>query len=168
MVCMGSLIFTNVFIINPLTPNDPYSWSTKSLTSKVAYYIFIQQIQVQNILNMVYALLFFPPLQKAVCFIILTYLVPALFTIYIQGVLKLKKNNFGAKRLSNTCTAAPAVTKVMFLRQIFVHTIPLKCIYKRLKVAAIIAMRLISARTDTYSVTRRSEPKLNAGLHKSF
>ena len=39
-------------------------------------------------------------LQNAVCFIILTYLVHVLFTFYIQGVLKLKKNNSGAKRLS--------------------------------------------------------------------
>ena len=30
-------------------------------------------------------------LQNAVCFIILTYLVPVLFTFCIQGVLKLKK-----------------------------------------------------------------------------
>ena len=30
-------------------------------------------------------------LQNAVCFIILTYLVPVLFTFFIQGVLKLKK-----------------------------------------------------------------------------
>ena len=48
---------------------------------------------------MVYTLHFFSPLQNAVCFIILTYLVPVLFTFYIQGVLKLK-NNSGAKRLT--------------------------------------------------------------------
>ena len=48
---------------------------------------------------MVYTLRFFP-LQNAVCFIILTYLVPVLFKFYVQGVLKLKKNNSGAKRLN--------------------------------------------------------------------
>jgi len=44
---------------------------------------------------MVYTLRFFS-LQNAVCFIILTYLVPV---FYIQGVLKLKKNYSDAKRL---------------------------------------------------------------------
>jgi len=77
-------------VINLLTPNVNYSGRTAPLTSKVAFYIFIQQIYVLNILNMVYTLRFFS-LQNAVCFTILTYLVPGLFTFYIQGVLKLKK-----------------------------------------------------------------------------
>ena len=48
---------------------------------------------------MLYTLRFFS-LQNAVCFIMLTSLVPVLFTLYIQDVLKLKKNNSGAKGLS--------------------------------------------------------------------
>jgi len=46
---------------------------------------------------MLYILRFF--LQNVVCFIMLTCLVSVLFTFYIQGVLKLKKNNSGAKGL---------------------------------------------------------------------
>jgi len=48
-------------------------------------------------------------LQNSVCFIILTYLVPALFTFYIQGVLKFKKNS-GAKRLTYNACHEPSVT----------------------------------------------------------
>ena len=32
------------FALNPLTPNDPYRGRKAPLTSKVAFYIFIQQI----------------------------------------------------------------------------------------------------------------------------
>jgi len=39
-----------------LTPNDHYIGRTSSLTSKVAFYISIQEINVLNILNMVYTL----------------------------------------------------------------------------------------------------------------
>ena len=52
-------------------------------------------------------------LQNAVCFIILTYLVPVLFTFYIQGVLNLKKNISGAKRL-NTSSKRMRFTYIMW------------------------------------------------------
>ena len=45
--------------VNLLKPNANYSGRTAPLTSKVAFYILIQQIQVLNILNMVYTLRFF-------------------------------------------------------------------------------------------------------------
>ena len=44
-------------------------------------------------------MLSFFSLQNAVCFIMLTCLVPVLFTFYIQAALKLKNNNSGAKGL---------------------------------------------------------------------
>ena len=84
--------------INLLTPNDPYSGRTAPLTSKrCILYIYSTNTGTEYFKHGIYSLFF--PLQNAVCFIILTYLVPVLFTFYIQGVLKLKKNNSGAKRV---------------------------------------------------------------------
>ena len=47
------------FPLTHLTPNNHYSGRTAPLTSKAAFYMFTQQIQVLNILNMVYTLRFF-------------------------------------------------------------------------------------------------------------
>jgi len=52
-------------------------------------YIYSTNICTQYFKHGVYSPFF--PLQNAVCFIILTYLIPVLFIFYIQGVLKLKK-----------------------------------------------------------------------------
>ena len=45
----SSVMLFQIFVLilctlNPLTPNDTYSGRTAPLTSKVAFYIFIQQI----------------------------------------------------------------------------------------------------------------------------
>ena len=82
--------------LNPLTPNDPYRGRTAPLTSKrCILYIYSTNIGTEYFKHGIYSPSF--SLQNAVCFIIITYLVPVLFTFYIQGVLKLKKNNSGAK-----------------------------------------------------------------------
>jgi len=77
-------------MINPLMPNDPYSGCTALLTSKrFILYIYSTNTGTEYFKHGVYSPFF--PLQNAVCFIILTYLVPVLFTFYIKSVLKFKK-----------------------------------------------------------------------------
>ena len=71
---------------------------TAPLTSKrCILYIYSTNTDTEYFKHGIYSPFF--PLQNAVCFIILTCLVPVKFTFYIQSVLKLKKNNSGVKRL---------------------------------------------------------------------
>jgi len=75
---------------NPLTPNDDYSGRTTPVIFKrCILYIYSTNIGTEYFKHVTYSLFF--PLQNAVCFINVTYLVPLLFTFYIQGVIKLKK-----------------------------------------------------------------------------
>jgi len=76
--------------INPLTPNDVYSGRTTPLTSKCCIlYIYSTNTGTEDFKHGIYSPFF--PLQNAICFINLTYLIPVLFTFHIQSVLKLKK-----------------------------------------------------------------------------
>jgi len=70
--------------------DDPYTGRTAPLTSKhCILYIYSTNTGTEYFKHCIYSVFF--SLRNAVCFIIITCLVPVLFTFYIQDVLKLKK-----------------------------------------------------------------------------
>jgi len=72
--------------LNPLTPYDHYSGRTAPLTSKsYILYIYSTNIGTEYFKHGVHSP--FLSVQNAVCFIILTYFVPVLFTFFIQCAL---------------------------------------------------------------------------------
>ena len=99
-------------VFNPLKPNDADMCRTAPLTSKRSIlYIYSTNICTEYFKHGIYSPCF--PLQNAVCSIILTYLVPVLFTFYIQGVLKLK-NNSHAKRLNSAISSVQILFTKLF------------------------------------------------------
>jgi hypothetical protein len=78
---------TSSLQLNHLTPNGHFSGRTETLTSRCCIlYIYSTNIRTEYFKRAAHSPIF--PLQNAVYFIMLTFLVPVLFTFYIQGVLK--------------------------------------------------------------------------------
>ena len=87
---MGTWLDSKELGVLTLTPKDSYSGRTAPLTSKrCILYIYSTNVGTEYFKHGIYCP--FLSLQNAICFIILTYLVPVSFTFHIQDVLKLKK-----------------------------------------------------------------------------
>jgi len=84
--------------INPLTPNDHYSGRTAPLTYKrCILYIYSTSIGIEYFKHGIYSSFFFS--TKCSFFHNSNVFGPCIIHILYTGVLKLKKNNSGAKRL---------------------------------------------------------------------
>ena len=87
----GKLCINTSAGVNPLTPKELHRGRTAPLTSKRCILcIYSSNIDTEYFKHGIYSP--FYPFKNAVCFIILTYLVPVLLPFHIKGVLKLKKN----------------------------------------------------------------------------
>jgi hypothetical protein len=90
---------------------------TAPLTSKRC--IYSTNIDTEYFKHALYSPFF--SLQNAVGFIMLTSLVPLLFTFYIQNCAEIKKNNSGAKGLSKLKFWKYARSAIMVLKYVQVY-----------------------------------------------
>jgi hypothetical protein len=87
-----------ISVMNSLTPKDPYRGRTVPLTSKVVFYVFIQQIYVLNVFKTWYILSVFSS-SKCSLFHNSNVFGSCIIHISYTGVLKFKKIYISAAKM---------------------------------------------------------------------